>query len=129
MANEGERERENKSEAKQNSGWNRSLHYIDLSLSLSLSFPSFSLFKFIFGSVFCSRHSNTEHESASSLFSRWRSIESSFLFCSTSVSLFLSFSFEETVLPSLPLTVFHRVRDPHTLPRLRFEHVDILLFR
>lgn len=46
-----------------------------------------------------------------------------------SASLFLSFSFEETVLPSLPLTVFHRVRDPHTLPRLRFEHVDILLFR
>lgn len=103
--------------------------YRPLSLSLSFSFPSFSLFKFIFGSVFCSRHSNTEHESASSLFSRWRSIESSFLFCSTSASLFLSFSFEETVLPSLPLTVFHRVRDPHTLPRLRFEHVDILLFR
>lgn len=32
--------------------------YRPLSLSLSFSFPSFSLFKFIFGSVFCSRHSN-----------------------------------------------------------------------
>lgn len=41
----------------------------------------------------------------------------------------LYFSFEKTVLSSLPLTVFHRVRDPHILPWLRFEHVDILLFR
>lgn len=118
-------EKDSESEAKQNSEWNRSLHYTRFSLSLLLFLfhflPSRSLSLSLAPS--CSRHSNTEHEPASALFFRWRSIdESSFprFFPAPLLSLSLFLVRENC---SLFLT-FNRF-PPHTWPT----YITLVTFR